>query len=1455
MPDGYDPYQNPDFKPYVGSFTWVPTPRSGLGGDTPGPSYANLIIDRGGFRNDQVVEDNIGSVQASFAGAIESPEGSEAYPIIEAFRPLARPSLDRGFRPAQPFIAKGADLEWSAELADPAGSRLSATTLTYKLTVQPSDPELLRFLTEDDQVKVQAYLEDPENTPLPDIDFSQYPFGRISTVSSGGDEEDEFPEGDALTELQLTGFTGSQHDYRVVTVRFGDDTKDNVSDFVTRKSVRITNRYSLPTLRIELLKTMLFDAERVNLRKDQLPCALLQYAYEVKFGFEPSRGSALWPNDGIEPTFHLKLYCPDDRTNPRGFAHSVILRFLIFSMPAIGIAPGDNSSLAGLLDQITNPRAYFVSFIGPRPGRKSLRYTMLAKPFKSNAGYVVPLDAETIDSSTQTIILQKYTGDIVSTPPPDGAQFEDVYELTIDDGQQFSPSGPLVAPYLYLDSSGKNTDWYRIIQRLDNGAEFRSRSYRGSLYTEQNPLRMEVNPVFSRNEPVQTLVRRIVPLDSLGNADPLAGEPLAVFVANDEGPLNSPQVYGSGKWSVRFRAASSDKNNNTNNHVIVRVWLVPFNEPDTSTPERLQEFREAGELHFETATATGEKSRLVLGPPSDISQVMVSPPLTDELTEIEIIRYIETDGTSDNLTFSGGEGQKLVVGFYAVSVPAGPNIEFPSEQDRYSPTYSLEVNPDHCAIETTILVTQSHTLFPVQWYRYEASQYLPYTPEHPYGALEVGRELVGGGTIDSDDAPEYIEYDQRLASFNSEPVDAGGGLLALRQRDEPAEPKICIPISSVPNTDTKDVEVHVDFSTDGKTLATGRIANKRTTGEGVEPGIWRVEWVVNEDSDNEAISYHYRVEGLLFTTDGRIVERVFKSDFITHELGTTDYSFEYEVQIPFVVRGEDTQFALRFYAFPFSATGNDVDVSALQTQLGDKPVGVRLDKLAVRSHTIERLNIQQTDSFIGSPAFYENMPVVPDRSIGAEEFWYIAWEENLKFVIGFPGQEIAIRGSMYSPAWFTKLPRGMEVVVRAPALRIPVDEFARQLWVRTVPTEEEGEDVPDIESVSASQNPRSGMVHVGYADAPTEDPDGEDTFHVLRQSPSHSSPVETSEIMGQSNSKFGGAKGHLAHMPGEQAKTSGDWLTAVTQVDESEGPVFSAATSISEGQQYYRPNANLTDDDFSKQSRLAAGLQLPAMCPGVDGRAYAVGWAEPGSVIVRQCHLLQTTPTGEGANGYNYLVDGSADVEMPFDQTFFTPAGGANGRCVKSYPAVAPNPLGGVDVFYALEGFDGQLIARSVGRSTAPFGRAHIASTFRQGGVQAGSELAILHPSAAHDHALGVTYVAFWSSHRLFLSAYHPNGPAGTIPPEITLVAGSAKLDDETNPANPALDTLRRSGHLLVLRSDSEDPIPEQRCGVTIFQDGDRSSQAGVYYRNASGDLMCRYVTIGTGVTNAMKLI
>lgn len=133
--------------------------------------------------------------------------------------------------------------------------------------------------------------------------------------------------------------------------------------------------------------------------------------------------------------------------------------------------------------------------------------------------------------------------------------------------------------------------------------------------------------------------------------------------------------------------------------------------------------------------------------------------------------------------------------------------------------------------------------------------------------------------------------------------------------------------------------------------------------------------------------------------------------------------------------------------------------------------------------------------------------------------------------------------------------------------------------------------------------------------------------------------------------------------------------------------------------------------------------------------------------------------------------------------------------------------------------------------------------------------MAILHPSAAHDHALGVTYVAFWSSHRLFLSAYHPNGPAGTIPPEITLVAGSAKLDDETNPANPALDTLRRSGHLLVLRSDSEDPIPEQRCGVTIFQDGDRSSQAGVYYRNASGDLMCRYVTIGTGVTNAMKLI
>mgnify|MGYP003347204772 FL=1 len=107
----YDPYQNPDNKPYVGNFNWVPTPREGLGGSVPGLSYRNLVLERGEFRNDAPVIGNSGNaVIEEPGGDVESAEGSEMYPITRAYRYVEDPYGYTGTIPTEPFIAHGEEL-------------------------------------------------------------------------------------------------------------------------------------------------------------------------------------------------------------------------------------------------------------------------------------------------------------------------------------------------------------------------------------------------------------------------------------------------------------------------------------------------------------------------------------------------------------------------------------------------------------------------------------------------------------------------------------------------------------------------------------------------------------------------------------------------------------------------------------------------------------------------------------------------------------------------------------------------------------------------------------------------------------------------------------------------------------------------------------------------------------------------------------------------------------------------------------------------------------------------------------------------------------------------------------------------------------------------------------------------------------------------------------------------
>ncbi|MFM9776386.1 hypothetical protein ACKI1Z_42755, partial [Streptomyces galilaeus] len=82
------------------------------------------------------------------------------------------------------------------------------------------------------------------------------------------------------------------------------------TDFPTLSGVKISQRVNINSLQLTVQKVMLFDAERVNIRAEQLPCALLEYAISLQFNYDPASGQAAVPTSGVTPNTHVKVFSP-----------------------------------------------------------------------------------------------------------------------------------------------------------------------------------------------------------------------------------------------------------------------------------------------------------------------------------------------------------------------------------------------------------------------------------------------------------------------------------------------------------------------------------------------------------------------------------------------------------------------------------------------------------------------------------------------------------------------------------------------------------------------------------------------------------------------------------------------------------------------------------------------------------------------------------------------------------------------------------------------------------------------------------------------------------------------------------------------------------------------------------------------------------------------------------------
>ncbi len=1440
-----DPYVNPDYKPPVGRYKWVPD-RVPTGGDVPGPAYKPLTIERGQFRNDLPVVGGSGSLTITTGGEIYDTSGNELavdhesinWPILAAFRPLSRPSSARGAAPTFPLILQSDGSNgwwWNAELDSAA--RLSVIKLSYSLTVELDDQTLLPYLSEEDQDKIAVYLENP--TDPPDVDWSQYRFAKL--IAMVGADEKEFPPIDTdgnTSELSLTDYQKTSVNKREVEIRFSEGRTSNLYPLIS--SVKISNRYPIESLKISLYKVMLFEANRVNIFADQLPCALLQYAYVVNFQFDPLQDTLIWPptNSPNVPNFHVKIFSPDYPTSSPGFAHSFPLRFLIFSMPIFGLSPGDFTSIVGALNSLNNTTTYLTVFIGPMLGRRALRYSALAKP-TITGGRVVALDQIDVHPLTQTIRLQWAKGKDGDAIPGDSSEWIEITNATYNvTNTNFRIDGPFVAPFLYFHSEAgvKEKEWYRTVQILSNGIESTSIPFRSMLYSERSVMGMQ-NTVFSASVATTRaeIIRRPVILSDSGNPSPLDILPLAVFASDN---AIQDWNFSKGRWSVKVGVKSLDSAALAHTHLFVRFWFHPDDEPLTAN--NLTTYQSQTEVYFESSSTN---TSLVRGNPSSLSQLVISPPLPDNYTLMEMSRYMDVlvgGNTSERYTPFAGKPSRLMIGFYAIASPS--NTEAAAKLNGIplnSPKIAVDIDPQYMSIETTALEIIEG------FHAQRASRYDRSTYQSLGTPLVLTRNIIGGGKL-SGDTNDYVSYSQKFRSRISTATPLTGsafqGLIAL-QSGAVTDGLICLPYTEVSLTHDQSVSYSADFCTDGVSLAGGRIGG----------GSWKAIITINSGADTARISADYRLEAFLVTVDGTVTERVFRTDLVSPSGNTV--TFEEDIQIPFLISGADTQAILRLTVYPYSRDGKVIDLEALKESLGaDIPLGARLQHFELQSHTLSRLSVVQTDSLLGSPAFYEDLPLVPNRVYGSDEFIYKANPENLKITIVFSDLGWDISGCFYSPTWFTSIPQGAEVRVSGAPLG------SSDLWVRTV-LGEAGQ-LATEKSLSVSHDPVSGRLHLVH-DNNSETSGEENSIQYYNFDSPYGASMEKSLVKGVDGNTMKNYQGNSASLcmirtglAPRSVSSSSPIISIISQVDTANGPILSGAMNVSGGQpRWHGPNRDLYDDNFGEDRKIAQGLSHPAYAQSPNSpMLYTAGWVEPGTIIVKETMLYDAGIGGGLAEGIHYVVDGDPDFVLTGQTASLSYNWESTGKALETFPAIVMNDTGHLTVAYSLEDQPGVVIARTSQRGAANFGPAYIAASLRASGSSASQEIAIYGPTMSWHQPTNTTYLAFWCGGKIFFTPLNGHGPSQMISP-LQLVAGSRDLTANNNAANPFFQAVVAAGGLRIHQEgDIEEDVPAQRVAFTTYNRSPYQGDMFVYYFNAGNQPRMRRVIVG-GKTGASVAI
>ncbi len=369
-----DQYQNPTKKPCSGTYSWVPVTTPNIGGVNPIRGFANLIIDRGAFRNYWVLKNAAYPPKDDEKNVTVSvPKGITTYgysysPVVNATRPL---SLDIFVKEGNGdnFVVTTSSsekfLEFIFKTTD-ASRALSCIQFEY-------DASYAYESVEQSVIAVYGVTQSGEEKLIKNLKATRLP----SNVSA--------------SDLVFANSTTPSVKFITEKIKTSEatDSLTNRNAYPKYKSIFFKNINS-SQLTFTLKKIMFFTADRVNFRyiddTKQLPCAALGYSMLINGSYYPNRlaFAGVWPQQGRVKgaNAHFKIFNPDFVTNSPGFAHSLNVRLQIVSFPIFPNGSIGFTIASTLLGDIASP--YYGVIIGPTPFTQQLAFYGNSKSSNNN---------------------------------------------------------------------------------------------------------------------------------------------------------------------------------------------------------------------------------------------------------------------------------------------------------------------------------------------------------------------------------------------------------------------------------------------------------------------------------------------------------------------------------------------------------------------------------------------------------------------------------------------------------------------------------------------------------------------------------------------------------------------------------------------------------------------------------------------------------------------------------------------------------------------------------------------------------------------------------------------------------------------------------------------------------------------------------------------------------------